>query len=241
MTAPSGDPSVTLADRRRSWWRRSLLRWTESAAPPLVSAALRLLSCTLRLQYVGMEDLVDRWGRGEPAIVAFWHNRLLVMPIAGRGHPVCVMISGHRDGEMASRVIERWGFRAVRGSSTRGGAAGFLKLLNAFRAGFSPAVVPDGPRGPRYVAKPGVIQLARATGLPIFPVSCAVTRAVQARSWDRLIIPLPFSKVVVVGGEPLTVPREAKGEDLETYRRQLEDRLNDLNRAAEARTGVALA
>lgn len=241
MTAPSGEPSATRADPRRSRLRRALLRLAEAASPPLLSVALRLLSSTLRLQYVGMEGLQDCWQRGERVIIAFWHNRLLVMPIAGRGQAVCVLISAHRDGEIASRVIERWGFRAVRGSTTRGGAAGFLKLLNAFRDGFSPAVVPDGPRGPRYVAKPGVIQLASATGAPIVPVSCAVTRAVQPRSWDRLIIPLPFSKVVVVAGESLTVPRHTRGDQLESYRQRLEERLNELNRAAEARTGVKLA
>jgi lysophospholipid acyltransferase (LPLAT)-like uncharacterized protein len=204
-----------------------------AAAPPVVSAALCLLSKTLRLRTVGAEDLFARWARGERVIVAFWHNRVLMMPLVNPGQPICVMVSAHRDGEIAVRALRRWKVRSVRGSATRGGARGLLQLIRAHRDGFNLAVVPDGPKGPRYSAKPGVIHLARLTGAAVFPVSYAASRGARLRSWDRLIVPLPFARVVVVVGEPVNVPRDAGPEQIELLRKTLENRLNDLNHRAE--------
>jgi len=191
---------------------------------------------TVRPRYVGAEELFARWERGENALLAFWHNRAMMMPIActDRGRKLCIMNSQHRDGEIATRAAARWGIRSVRGSATRGGAAGFLQLLNAYRSGEDVAVVPDGPRGPRYVAKAGVIYLARAAGTPIYPVTYAARRARQLRSWDRLIIPLPFSQIVYVIGEPLEVPRQCTDQEIEAKRLELEARLNAITAAAEA-------
>ena len=123
----------------------------------------------------------------------------------------------------------------VRGSVTRGAVAGFKRLLAEYRNGYSLAVVPDGPRGPRYAAKPGVIHLARATGAPVFPVTFAASRAAHLRSWDRLIIPLPFARVAIVFGQPLYVDRHAAEEQLEECSCTLEARLNELGRAAESK------
>jgi lysophospholipid acyltransferase (LPLAT)-like uncharacterized protein len=202
--------------------------------PPVVSAALYLLSKTLRLRYFGAEDLFARWARGERIIAAFWHNRLLMMPLVDSGQPACVMVSAHRDGEITVRALRRWNIHAVRGSTTRGGARGLLQLIRAYREGFNLAVVPDGPKGPCYSAKPGVIQLARLTGAALFPISYAASRAKRLRSWDRLIVPLPCARVAVVVGEPIHVPRDADPEQIEAFRKMLETRLNDLNRRAEA-------
>jgi hypothetical protein len=197
------------------------------------------LASTVRIRYVSAEGLFARWQRGEHVVLAFWHNRAVMMPIAckDRGRKLCIMNSQHRDGEIATRAAARWGIRAVRGSATRGGAAGFLQLLNAYRGGEDIAVVPDGPRGPRYVAKPGVIHLARAAGAPIYPVTYAARRARQLHSWDRLIIPLPFSQIVYVFGEPLEVARHCTNQEIEAKRLELEARLNAITAAAEAQVG----
>jgi lysophospholipid acyltransferase (LPLAT)-like uncharacterized protein len=203
-----------------------------------LSAALRVLAMTVRIQFVRGERLFERWARGERLIVAFWHNRAVMMPVPCRGRALCIMNSQSRDGEIASRALARWGIRSVRGSATRGGAGGFLQLVRAYRDGYDLAVVPDGPRGPRYVVKPGVIHLARATGAPIVPVTHAATRQRQVRSWDRLIIPLPFSRVVYVVGEPLIVPRHADEQEVERLRRELETRLNTITAAAEAQAAA---
>lgn len=219
--------------RRRSRWRQPLLRLLTRIAPPVVSAVLRLLSWTLRPRFINDQPLRAVLASGDAVIVAFWHNRLLMMPLVAPGQRFCIMVSQHRDGEIATRALAGWGIRTVRGSTTRGGVGGFLRLLDAFRCGYTLAVVPDGPRGPRYVAKPGVIRLAKATGAPIYPVTFAARRATRLRSWDRLIIPWPFTRVAIAVGEPLHVGREANAAELETDRLTLERRLTELARAAE--------
>lgn len=235
MTEDAGVAAApTQPRKKRPWWRKPLLRVTTVAAPALLSALLRLLSWTVRVSYLNRDALFGRWDAGERLIVAFWHNRLLMMPIAAAGHPICILNSQHRDGEIATRVAVRWNVRAVRGSATRGAVAGFLSLVRAYRDGFSLAVVPDGPRGPCYEAKVGVVQLARVTGAPIIPVSYATDRGKRLRSWDRLIIPLPFARVVFAIGDPIFVARDADDALIETQRRLLEQRLNELGRSAEA-------
>ena len=232
---PSGSPHVpadqaaTRAHRRRHRWQAFLT----AAAPVLISMALRLLALTVRVRYVGAEDLFARWARGEQVILAFWHNRVVMMPIAGRGQRLCIMNSQSRDGEIATRALARWGIRSVRGSATRGGAGGFLQLVRAFRDGYQLAVVPDGPRGPRYVAKPGVIHLARATGAVIVPVTYAAAWERRLGTWDRLLVPLPFARVEFRIADSLAVPRDANDEQVEALRSELEARLNAITVAAD--------
>lgn len=202
-------------------------------APALLSATLRLLAWTVRVTMVNADELFGRWARGDRVIVAFWHNRSLMMPLAASGQPICIMNSQHRDGEIATRAAARWGIDCVRGSATRGGAGGFLQLVRAYRRGFNLAVVPDGPRGPRCRAKPGVIHLAKATGAPIIPVSFAASRSRELGSWDRLVIPLPFARVAFVIGEAIEVPRHADDATVEEFRVRLESRLDEAARRAE--------
>ncbi|HVO26288.1 MAG TPA: lysophospholipid acyltransferase family protein [Candidatus Margulisiibacteriota bacterium] len=232
------NPAVAAVQpRRRHPWRDRFLRLIDPIIPRLISGTLWLIAKTVRIEYVNADDLFARWARGEQMILAFWHNRVVMMPIAyqGRGRKLCIMNSQHRDGEIATRALERWGIRSVRGSATRGGAAGFLQLVNAFRDGYDLAVVPDGPRGPRYVVKRGVIHLGKATGAPIIPVTYAAARRRQLHNWDRFIIPLPFSRIVYVVGEPLRVPRDIGEEEAEVLRLELEGRLNTITAVADAR------
>jgi len=162
---------------------------------------------------------------------------MMPIPCAEFGARLCIMNSWHRDGEIATRTLARWGIYSVRGSASRGGVRAFLQLVRAFREGYDLAVVPDGPRGPRYVVKLGVLHLARTTGALIYPVSYAASRAWQLRSWDRLLIPQPFARLTFAVAEPLRVPSEATDADLETLRRELEQRLNAATAAAEADVG----
>lgn len=217
----------------RNWVLRILI----AVAPVLLSGALWVLEKTVRMRFANCEALLARWQNGEPVIVAFWHDRVVMLPVVYSGRKVCIMNSQHRDGEIATRALARWGIRAVRGSATRGGVAGFMQLLDAFRDGYDLAMVPDGPRGPRHVAKPGVIHLARATGAPIFPVTYAAASRRQLRSWDRMIIPLPFSRVLYRAGEPIEVARDAGDEELNAKRLALEAQLNHITDLAEAEVG----
>src|SRR5690606_35255438 len=125
------------------------------------------------------------------------------------------MNSRHRDGALVSRAIVPFGIEVVYGSSTRGWVGGLRGLLEAHRRGRDLAVVPDGPRGPRHRAKSGVIQLARATGAPIYPAAYAASRAIVLRkSWDRLVIPIPGARVHYVVGEPIRVAPDATAEEV---------------------------
>lgn len=202
---------------------------------------LRLLGLTTRKRFLDPGGLLDAFARGEQVILCFWHGRLVMMPFGYRGRRgACIMNSQHRDGELVTRAISRLGVEVVRGSSTRGWVGGLRGLLDAHRRGRDIIVVPDGPRGPRCRAKGGVLQLARATGAAVFPVSCGASRAaVLRRSWDRLSIPLPFARVTYVAEAPLRVPADASAADIERLRLELERRLGRATHRADVDVGVA--
>jgi lysophospholipid acyltransferase (LPLAT)-like uncharacterized protein len=199
----------------------------------LAFGALWVLGKTTRKRYVGAEELLAYWQRGEQTIIAFWHNRLLLMPFPYRGQKACIMNSAHRDGEIITRVIRRFGVTAVRGSSTRGWIGGLKGMIEAYRQGYDLLVVPDGPRGPRYRAKSGVLQLARATGAPIFPVTYGAAWKITVPSWDRLLIPFPLSRVIYVVGQPIRVPSDASVAQMEEKRQELEQCLITITAQAD--------
>jgi hypothetical protein len=208
----------------------------------LLFVVLRVLGWTTRKRFVGpgAEQLFARFDAAEPSIIAFWHGRMVMMPFAYRGPGACIMNSRHRDGQLISRAIHLLGIEVVRGSSTRGWVGGMKGLLAAHARGRDLVIVPDGPRGPRCRAKSGAIQLARVTGAPIYPVAYAASRArVLSRSWDWLCIPLPGSSVTYVVESPIRVARDASPTEIEAARLELEGKLNDAVRVADAAAGVA--
>jgi len=222
--------------RRWRWWTRL---WVAFAGWS-IATALRLIYRTLRICYVDPADMFGRHVRGERMIVAFWHDAIALMPLvpARLGWPgrVNVMLSWHQDAEIAARAMARFGVGAVRGSSTRGWVGGLRGLLEARARGEDIAIVPDGPRGPRHQAKDGVVQLARATGLPVFAFGVAARRARRLHSWDRMQIPWPFARVAIVVSEPLVLPRSEAG--LADARAAIEATLADVNATAAAAVGV---
>jgi lysophospholipid acyltransferase (LPLAT)-like uncharacterized protein len=137
----------------------------------LAAGVIRFLGRALRIKTQGGGTVDALYRNGHPIIIAFWHGRQLMMPLAYRGEEAHVLVSQHRDGELIQRTVARFGFRAVRGSSTRGGAAALRQLITLGRAGKDLVVTPDGPQGPRHIVQMGVIQLARATALPIVPLT----------------------------------------------------------------------
>ncbi len=153
---------------REAAWRR----W----APALIAGLIRGVGRTMRIETVDAEGIATRWRRSEASIIAFWHGRQLMLPLAYHGSGLTILISRHRDGELISRAMLAFGFDAARGSTTRGGAIGLRALVDAGRKGRDLAVTPDGPRGPREIVQPGVIQLARMTGLPIFPLAFGASK-----------------------------------------------------------------
>jgi lysophospholipid acyltransferase (LPLAT)-like uncharacterized protein len=147
---------------------------------------------------------------GGGVIYTLWHGRLLPLTYYHRQQNIATLISQSSDGEYIARVVERWGYTAMRGSSSRGGSSALREMVKAARTGRSLAITPDGPRGPKQKLKPGVLTLAQLTGQPMIPMSASATRAwwVDAR-WDLFLVPKPFSTVFVRYADPVYVPRDA--------------------------------
>jgi lysophospholipid acyltransferase (LPLAT)-like uncharacterized protein len=162
-------------------------------------------------------------------IFALWHNRMFLMPYLYKRYMsdrrLACLVSASQDGEMIARVLQRFGLSSVRGSSSRRGKEAFLELFHALQEGFDIAITPDGPRGPRYQAHDGVINLAAISGCSLIPVSYHLDRKIELKSWDRFMIPLPFSTCRVVIGTPLQVSQDGPS-ILEKKRRELEQLLS---------------
>ena len=163
-------------------------------------------------------------------IYALWHGRLWLLASRLRDRGTAVLVSMSEDGEVISRALEGMGLYPVRGSSSRRGREGLLELEQTLRGGRSVALTPDGPRGPRHQAQMGAVALASRTGKPILPISSASRSAWVLSSWDSFQVPRPGTRAVITFGEPLLVPRE---EDLEPWRRKLEEDLTAAEREAD--------
>lgn len=170
---------------------------------------------------------------GRPMIVVFWHNRILGVAAAfrkfyprGRGG-VTVLTSPSRDGEILARVMSELGMGAVRGSSSRRGARALRELVGVIERGRDVAITPDGPRGPRYSLGPGVVMLAGLTGAAILPVHVKFSRALEMKTWDGFLVPLPFSQVCVRVAGPWFLPYGMSRDECEGWRRKLEVELRD--------------
>ncbi len=155
-------------------------------------------------------------------IAAFWHRYLLTMLCVFRGYPVCVPVSRHNDAEYVAHLMNRYGLRTARGSTTRGSLQMIRDVMRRLKAGDSCAITPDGPRGPVYSVQPGLVLLSRRSGVPVYPVGIAVNRGWIAGSWDRLVIPKPYARIGLAVGRELTFPPEMRVEEAcELFRSQL--------------------
>ena len=170
--------------------------------PPIGTAVIRGLGRSMRLDSKGHEQVDELYCQGRHIILAFWHAQQLMVQAGYRGTRSNVLISQHQDGEIIARIIARFGHGVVRGSSTRGGALALRELIRIGRSGADLVVTPDGPKGPRQVAKLGVVQLAKATGLPIVPLAFGCSKKNSSRagigSWSRIHGP----EVSICGGPP---------------------------------------
>lgn len=175
---------------------------TISAAPFLASLLIRFLAKTMRISYVNFERVWGDWQRGRNIILAFWHGRLLMMPIMYKGNGVAVMVSQHRDGELIARTVMRFGIDSVRGSSTRGWFGGVKGLLKEWKKGKDIAITPDGPKGPGFNAQMGIIHLAKTTGLPIIPMTFSASKKKHLRVGTALSCLAHFQKACLSAATP---------------------------------------
>ena len=182
-------------------------------------------------------ELLDAFEKNERVLVAFWHGQLGMVQAGyrGRGAGLCIQVSRHSDGEIIARATRCYGIRAARGSATRGAVASAREMLEAYREGYDLAIAVDGPRGPMHRAKPGAIRLAQIAGGRLFPVACAPRHGHAFASWDRFIVPLPFTRVYYAVGAPLSIAREADEETVERAREHLEQELSRLTDEVERR------
>ncbi len=172
--------------------------------PPVAALYMR----TLRIELVN-DGVIDKL-KGEHGgfLCAFWHNRMLPLIWVKRHQGVAALVSPSRDGEIVARILSRFGYHVVRGSTYKQPVAGAKAVVRLLREGRIVAVIPDGPRGPVYTVSPGVVALARLSGSPILPASCMYSDYWELNSWDMFMIPKPFSQVVVGFGDPLFVKRD---------------------------------
>lgn len=154
-------------------------------------------------------------------LYVLWHAQLLSLTLRHADGGFAALVSRHRDGEIISRMIEGLGYRPVRGSSTRGGAAALRDLVRAAGEGHPLAITTDGPRGPARQCKPGAIQAASITGLPLIPVAGIPRRAWRFHSWDEFLLPVPGSTVFISYGDPIPVPPDVSREALAGWQKRV--------------------
>lgn len=211
----------------------------------IIAAYLWLIRRTGRWQTVNGDTPASFNDAHKPAVFATWHSRIAMgvhcYPDIKSGH---ALISENKDGEVIARTIKRFGYDSIRGSTrakhktkSKGGSRALRQMLRVLRAGDVILVTPDGPRGPRHEASPGIATLARLSGAPIVPFSYSASRAIEFNSWDRFLLPLPFAKGVFVWGEPLSLAPDATEEQQAEFIKRLETSLCQLTDQANAIVG----
>jgi hypothetical protein len=197
---------------------------------------IKMIGWTIRWQVEGWENWEEASRDGRVPILAFWHNRIFLATYYFRKRRIVVMTSQSFDGEYIARFIQRFGYGAARGSSTRGAVGAIVEMARLVRAGSPAGFSIDGPKGPRYVAKMGAVLLAKKTGQPILPFTISAPHWEAKRSWDGLQVPLPFSRACVEIAAPIFVPNDADDEGLEAKRDELQAALDTMNRGRECRS-----
>jgi len=194
---------------------------------------IRLVGFTLRFNVVCEPGCLTDGFSGPTSIWCFWHRCLIPAGYFFRNNQIAIMISRSFDGEYIARIVTKLGFRAVRGSSSRDAVGGLLGMRRELDAGHITAFTIDGPRGPRYVAKPGPVLLARNTGYPINCMYIAVENAWVVNSWDLMMVPKPFSRACVYFSSPLMVPAGSTREEMEGLHQQMQAALERCRQEAE--------
>ncbi len=215
-----------------------LYRVSLAILPRLYVGVTRLWFTTCRCTLRGERHFEAARKQGA-VIVPFWHYSILYIfhHVRVRRYPAVVLVSASRDGEYIARIAGLLSVETVRGSSNRRGVPALKRLLRFIRDGRNVGIVADGSQGPARRVQPGAIFLASKTGAPILPMVWAADRYKAFRSWDRTVLPMPFCRIVMRYGEPMTVPPKLQAEGLEEFRLRLERQMNDLYHQVWAECG----
>jgi len=200
---------------------------------------LRLYAKTLRVQIEGEEEVLKHLESEGRILFASWHQRLFggfFVPQFFQWTP-CIMISQSRDGDFISKIVSRLGWIPVRGSSTRGGARALLVMVQKVEENRIGVHIVDGPTGPARVVKPGLPALARSANAVICPAVVSYQSAWKANSWDRFMIPKPFTRILIRFGSFFDVPSDADRDGLEAFRLQVEQNMMEAYEAADGDWG----
>jgi lysophospholipid acyltransferase (LPLAT)-like uncharacterized protein len=200
----------------------------------LIALYTRLVFATTRWTRVNAEYFTEPGNAGKPFLVAFWHGRLVMLQNFWTfGMQLYLLGSSHRDGMLMLRMLTHFGIYSIIGSSTRGGTKALREMVTKIREGHSIGLAPDGPRGPRMHAAPGIVAAAKLAGVPIVPIAYSVSHGRNMNSWDRFLFPLPFGRGAFVCAPPIVVPAHADAAALEAARQTLEDSLNAITAEAD--------
>jgi lysophospholipid acyltransferase (LPLAT)-like uncharacterized protein len=223
---------------------KSPLRWYDpiflNILPPVVTFVIKLLLFSCRVIKVEgrekeTEALAQSQGRG---VYATWHQRIIFHARHLAHKNLTVMVSQSRDGEYATRIVSLFGHANVRGSSTRGGSQALKELTKKIKEGGRGGILADGPLGPARVAKIGAVIMAHEAQVPLIPLTWGADRCWTINSWDRFLLPKPFARIVICYPEPIWISPSADSKELESYRRLLEERLNQGTRWCDTHFGT---
>jgi hypothetical protein len=207
-----------------SWGDRWIIKTVGLLAYGLIAAIGR----SVRWTVINGRYYDEIRAAGKRIIFTFWHNRVFLATWFWRRRGIVVMTSRSFDGEYIARFIQRFGYGAARGSSTRGGARALEQMMACLGYGMDTAFTIDGPRGPVYVAKKGAVLLAKLTGQVILPFHISAEKYWEAHSWDRFQIPYPFTRAVVLLGQPIAVAPDADDQEMERKQHELQATLDAL-------------
>jgi lysophospholipid acyltransferase (LPLAT)-like uncharacterized protein len=214
------------------------LPWSRRIQVPIIAAGvysvIRTLGPTLRYEVLGWQHAERVYASGKRIIWAFWHRIILPIVWWHRNQGVVVMNTTAFDGQWTRKVIEWLGFGTAQGSSSRGGLRGLAVMARRLDEGVDCAFTIDGPRGPRYVAKPGPVMLARKTGCPVMVFHIGVDRGITfKKTWDHFLLPKPFARAVILFAPPIYVPANANAEAMEARHSEMQRELERVRDIAE--------
>ncbi|HEY0324252.1 MAG TPA: lysophospholipid acyltransferase family protein [Pyrinomonadaceae bacterium] len=204
------------------------------AADLLFYLLIKLIGGSTSFEVEGWENWEAATRDARIPIYTFWHDRVFLATHFWQRRRIVVMTSQSFDGEYIARFIQRFGYGAARGSSTRGAVGAVVEMVKLMRAGCPTAFTIDGPKGPRHVAKMGAVLLAKKTGQPVLPFTITPRRYWTANSWDRFQVPTPFTRALVVIAPPIFVSADADEDELEAKRDELQRELDRISERGEA-------
>lgn len=221
-----GTTGLSVFERLRVWFISTIGYW-----------AIRLICSSLRWEIEGWENYEAVGAAKKRVIYAFWHGRIFMATYFWRRRGIVVMTSQNKDGEYIARVIQRFRYGAARGSSSRGSRRALVEMIHFLRRGQDVAFTIDGPRGPRYVAKPGAAYLAWKTGHAVLPFSISLRKKWVLHSWDHFQIPKPFTRCLVLIGAPIYVQPNATEEEIDRTQQEIQHSLDRLRDDGDTRWG----